>query len=200
MDQFLNLLDRMNSLSGSERKRIEEEIWTIYGVEKTVLILDMSGFSSTTFAHGIVHYLGMVRRMALSTRPIVARHNGFPIKFEADNLYAVFDESLDAVHAAVAINQAFHAANLATPDSLDIHVGIGIDCGKILIIPGKEFFGHAVNVASKLGEDLAAAGEILITARVEEAIRDRIRLPREALHFDISGLSLEAYRVDYPRE
>ncbi len=46
-------------------------LWAEYGAEYAVFVLDMSGFSLLTRKYGIVHYLSMVRRMQLTTEPIV---------------------------------------------------------------------------------------------------------------------------------
>ena len=54
-----------------ERRNIEETLWAEYGAEYAVFVLDMSGFSLLTRKYGIVHYLSMVRRMQLTTEPIV---------------------------------------------------------------------------------------------------------------------------------
>ena len=69
----------------TERRQIEETIWAEYGAEYAVFVLDMSGFSLMTRKYGIVHYLSMVRRMQLTTEPIVKSYGGRMIKYEADN-------------------------------------------------------------------------------------------------------------------
>ena len=38
-----------------ERKKIEETLWSNYGAETAVFVLDMSGFSLLTRKYGIVH-------------------------------------------------------------------------------------------------------------------------------------------------
>jgi class 3 adenylate cyclase len=145
------------------RSALESRLWREFGAERAVLVLDMSGFSQLAIRHGIVHYLSMVRRMQLTAEPIVSRYSGTLVKFEADNCYAMFPDVADAIRAAIELNDAFRAANESTPDDLDIRIACGIDFGSILIVPGVDFFGNAVNRACKLGEDLAATGEILVT-------------------------------------
>ena len=156
--------------SPEERQGIEGILWSNYGAEYAVFVLDMSGFSLLTRKYGIVHYLSMVRRMQLTTEPIVRSYGGFMIKYEADNCFAVFPDPLSAVNAAIAMQHAFRAANLITSEDLDIHISCGIDFGKILIIGHEDCFGDPVNRASKIGEDLAAAGEILITKEAMQMI------------------------------
>src|SRR5512134_4149824 len=153
-----------------KRHKIEETLWKDFGAEYAVFVLDMSGFSLLTRKYGIVHYLSMVRRMQLTTEPIVKAYRGSMIKYEADNCFAVFPDPLAAVNAAIAMQHAFSAENLLTSEDLDIHISCGIDYGKILIVGREDCFGDPVNRASKMGEDLAAAGEVLVTKEAFEMI------------------------------
>ena len=178
-----------------ERQRIENELWTEYGTERAVFVLDMSGFSLLTRKYGIVHYLSMVKRMQLTTEPIVKSYDGNMIKYEADNCFAVFPDPLSAVNAAMAMQHAFHASNLMTSDDLDIYISCGIDYGKILVIEGEDCFGDAVNRASKLGEDIAAAGEILIAKEALDLIPQEAKIKSRELSVSISGLNITAYSV-----
>jgi adenylate cyclase len=182
-----------------ERRNIEETIWSGYGAEYAVFVLDMSGFSLLTRKYGIVHYLSMVRRMQLTTEPIVKSHQGFMIKYEADNCFAVFPDPLLAVRAAIEMQRAFTSANLLTKEDLDIHIACGIDYGKLLVIGKEDCFGDPVNRASKLGEDLAAAGEILITKDAMQMIPADAGIHAREIQVSISGVSIPAYMVDYKK-
>lgn len=177
------------------RKRLETELWQEYGVERAVFVLDMSGFSMLTRKYGIVHYLSMVKRMQLTTEPIVKAYGGSMIKYEADNCFAIFPEPLAAINAALAMQHAFEASNLLTSEDLDIYISCGIDYGKILVIPGVDCFGDAVNRASKLGEDVAAAREVLITREAMDAVPSKSGIKGKEMTISISGLSVTAYSI-----
>ncbi|HET9908329.1 MAG TPA: adenylate/guanylate cyclase domain-containing protein [Anaerolineales bacterium] len=181
----------------SERKKVEETLWNDYGAEFAVFVLDMSGFSMLTRKYGIVHYLSMVRRMQLTTEPIVKSYGGRMLKYEADNCFAVFPEPLAAVNSAVAMQHAFKASNLLTSDDLDIHISCGIDYGKLLIIGHEDCFGDPVNRASKMGEDVAAAGEILVTKEAMDMIPTDAAIPAHEISISISGVNIPAYVIDY---
>jgi class 3 adenylate cyclase len=183
-----------------ERQEIESALWNEFGAEYAVFVLDMSGFSLLTRKYGIVHYLSMVRRMQLTTEPIVKSYGGFMIKYEADNCFAVFPNPLAAVHAAIAMQHAFRAENLLTSDDLDIHISCGIDYGRILIIGREDCFGDPVNRASKMGEDLAVAGEILITKEAMEMIPAEARIKAREMNLSISGMTVLAYLIEYRNE
>jgi adenylate cyclase len=183
-----------------ERQRIETSLWEEFGAEYAVFVLDMSGFSLLTRKYGIVHYLSMVRRMQMTTEPIVKTYGGFMIKYEADNCFAVFPDPLAAVHAAIAMQHAFRAENLLTSEDLDIHISCGIDYGKILIVAHEDCFGDPVNRASKMGEDLAVAGEILVSKEAMELIPASAGLKAREMNVSISGLTIPAYLIEYRRE
>lgn len=180
-----------------ERRQIEETLWEEYGAEYAVFVLDMSGFSLLTRKYGIVHYLSMVRRMQMTTEPIIKSFGGTMIKFEADNCFAVFPDPLSAVNAAIAMQHAFEASNLLTSDDLDIHIACGIDYGKLLILEQQDCFGDPVNCASKIGEDIAAAGEVLITQAAMERIPAQAGIRARELTVLVSGTVIPAYAIEY---
>ena len=182
------------------RKRIEKELWNDYGAEHAVFVLDMSGFSLLTRKYGIVHYLSMVKRMQLTTKPIVKSYDGSMIKYEADNCFAVFPEPLSAVNAALAMQHAFEASNLMTSDDLDIYISCGIDYGRVLVIKDEDCFGDAVNRASKLGEDVASAREILITKEAMDMIPREVNIKARDMSVSISGINITAYSISIKQE
>lgn len=194
------LLNFSQSELTEERQKIESSLWDEFGAEYAVFVLDMSGFSLLTRKYGIVHYLSMVRRMQMTTEPIVKSYGGFMIKYEADNCFAVFPDPLSAVNAAIAMQHAFGAANLLTSEDLDIHISCGIDYGKILIVGHEDCFGDPVNRASKMGEDLAIAGEILLTKEAMDMIPDSAGIKARAMNVSISGITIPAYRIEYINE
>jgi adenylate cyclase len=191
------LLQYSQETSAEKRKKLADTIWEDYGLENTVLVLDMSGFSLLTRKYGIVHYLSMVRRMQLTVEPIIKSYDGRIIKFEADNCFAVLPNPLAATRAAVSLQLAFEATNLLTTEELDIHISVGIDYGKILIINNEDCFGDAVNRACKMGEDLGAAGDILITEEAMAQIPDNAEIHSKPIELSVAGLNIAAYSIDY---
>jgi len=194
------LLNFAQSEEIHERHKIEGSLWDEFGAEYAVFVLDMSGFSLLTRKYGIVHYLSMVQRMQLTTKPIVKAYGGSMIKYEADNCFAVFPNPLSAVNSAIAMQHAFRAANLLTSEDLDIHIACGIDYGKILVIGHEDCFGDPVNRASKMGEDLAAAGEILVTKEAMQLIPAEAGIKAREMNVSISGITIPAYMIEYRNE
>jgi adenylate cyclase len=182
------------------RAKIEKTLWDSFGEEQAVFVLDMSGFSRLTRKFGIIHYLSMVRRMQLTTGPIVQSYDGYMIKFDADNCFALFPSPLNAINAAIAMQHAFDAANLLTTDDLDIRVACGIDYGKILVVGSEDCFGDAVNRASKLGEDVAEAGDILVTKDAMDLVPLEAGIKSHEINISVSGINIPAFAVEYRAE
>ncbi len=199
MDQHFQelLLEYAHANNEARLKEIENKLWNRFGVTRTVLVFDMSGFSSLSRRYGIVHFLSMVRRMQITTQEIISRLGGEVVKFEADNCFALFYNVDEAVQASIELNQTFNKLNEQTTDECDIRIAIGIDYGPILLIGGPDYFGDPVNTACKLGEDTAAAGEILLTKRAYEQLAIEHRPKGEILKLSISGIEITAYKIHY---
>lgn len=172
---------------------IDRQIHAIFDRECAILVLDLSGFSRLTIRYGIVHFLAMVQRMTVIATPIIQQQQGQVVKQEADNLFATFAQVDFAVASAIKIFHAFDRINVELPADQDLYAGIGIGFGTTLVVGNEDLFGHEMNLASKLGEDLARQGEILLT----EAAYAHLKVDRqswEALPLIISGLEIQAYK------
>jgi class 3 adenylate cyclase len=131
-----------------------------------VFISDMSGFSKLTREKGIAWFLAQIRRMERVAQPLLEKHRVELVKQYGDDLFVVSDDSTRLVAfardflAALAVEkQRGHALN----------VSIGIAKGDVLRV-GNDLFGDPVNRASKLGEDLGEAEELLLGLEVYEAL------------------------------
>ena len=171
---------------------IDKKIHEKFEQEKTIFVLDMSGFSRAVQRYGIIHYLTMIRRMRRIVGPIVEKHEGLVVKFEADNCFAVFDSPKQAIDASLAIHHDLSVLNLMTDDESDIHVSIGIGHGSTLLMCD-DMYGNEMNLASKLGEDVAERNEILLTASAYALAKDAYEFT--AFPLSISGVEMQAYRL-----
>ena len=68
--------------------------------------------------------------------------------------------------------------NAHREDNEQVLLCVGLGYGRLLKIADEDVFGAEVNAASKLGEDTAQAGEILVT----EALKEAVNIPD--LHFE----------------
>ena len=183
--------------NAASRKAIEQKLWGNFGVVKTVFVMDLSGFSLLTQKYGVVHYLSMVRRMQIVSQPIIERAGGKVVKYEADNCFAMFDTPLAAAQTAIAVNRAFDEINVHTDERFDIRVAVGIDHGDILLTGGPDYFGETVNTASKLGEDEARPGEILISERALALIPKSAGIAAKRVTLDVARVRIEAASIQY---
>ena len=179
-----------------EREKLDAGIWERYGTNGIVMITDMSGFSSTTRTFGICYFLGMIHRARQIVAPIVHANNGLLLKCEADNCYSFFDSADDALQACLDLNARLATVNDETHSEKKIHLSIGVDYGKLLLVGANDYFGDPVNTASKLGEDLAGQGETLVTNRALEQATNPPDVSSEQLVTRISGIDIKYMRLN----
>jgi adenylate cyclase len=185
LDRLLDaMLDRPE-----EAAALKEEIDREFGEDRAVLALDMTGFSLTVRRRGLATFLLTIQRMRRIAAPIVAAEGGLIVKVAADNLYCLFAGVADAVAAARALLRRLDEVNAGLSADDHLYASIGIGFGRVLNVENRDIFGDEVNVASKLGEDVADEGMILLSEAA------RARLPAEAFdsregRIEIAGLPL----------
>ncbi|MDF3035484.1 MAG: putative adenylate/guanylate cyclase [Paucimonas sp.] len=174
---------------------VDEEIRRLFERQVSVLVLDMCGFSNLTSRFGITHFLGMIKQMEDAACPAVQSNGGIVIKQEADNLFAVFPTAESALESALDIFRAFEAMNAVLPDERDLRGCIGIGWGKTLVIDDEDIFGDEVNIACRLGEDLAEESEILLTTAAHAALPLNAYLT-SPVEFALDGEAVRGYRFE----
>jgi adenylate cyclase len=97
--------------------------------------------------------------------PQVESHGGRIIKLMGDGTLVEFPSIVDAVDAAIAIQQASDTGEIA------IRLRIGINLGDV-IIDGDDIYGDGVNIAARL-ESLARPGGICVSSIVHESLGGR---------------------------
>jgi adenylate cyclase len=194
------VLDRLLEQRNEHPERLAEidrEIWTAFGETHAVWVLDMSGFSRLTVRHGITHFLAMIHRLHGLVRPVIARRGGRVVKTEADNVFAVFASVNAAVLAARDVHERLETANAFLPEDWDLHASIGVGFGEVLMLAG-DFYGNELNLASKLGEDVAEAGETLLTDAAHGRLVDEGAAPGLAFaarEIVVSQMTLVAFAL-----
>ena len=167
------------------RTAFDEAVWAARGRVGAVLVTDLSGFTKQTKRHGILHFLHVFRRCELICMPILAEHGGTLMKQEADDLIGFFEEPVSALRAAIAIQEATRILNAGLDEDDRVYVCIGLESGPLIRLDD-DAYGDPVNVAFKLGEDVAERGEVLIGPHAYQAAVD-------------AGFDLSRYRIDGPR-
>lgn len=155
---------------------------------RAILVLDMSGFSRTTQVHGVVAFLMMIHQMRLLATPVIQGRGGVLVKAEADNLFCLFPAVDAAVAAAREIMARLETVNVLLPAGRRLYASIGIGCGDILVLEDEDLFGDEVNLSSKLGEDIAQEGMILLTENARAGLDPGVATTVQKA--SISGLAL----------
>jgi adenylate cyclase len=172
---------------GADQETIDAEIWNRFGEEHTVMFTDLVGFSRQVAEFGIVHFLQVIHETNLIVEPIIAAHGGRIVKLEADSLLVLFASAPSAITCAVAMQHACRAASANRKREEQLLLCIGIGHGRVLCIGDEDVFGHAVNLASRLGEDTAKAHEILVTDTARMAAGDVPGVTWEERSVDLAG-------------
>lgn len=190
--EFFKLLQRRTRRTAVQidrliRERSEREV--------TIFVSDSSGFTRKTHQYGITHFLSVMTQNYRRLSPIFRRHGGSLLAQNADNMLAVFPDPTCALRVSVEIQQRLRRFNAGKKDADQFHICIGIESGPALVLKDN-MYGACVNVASKVGEDLAGKGEILVTGGVAQQVKRRFRFAysRSA---EIGGRPFELYRVSY---
>ncbi len=184
LDQLLGQIVEEPERRGDIARQIERE----FTQRRAILVLDMSGFSRTTQVHGVVSFLIMIHQMRLLAEPTILQCGGELLKAEADNLYCLFDDPDAAVNAAREIVRQLNTVNVLLPATRRLYASIGIGFGDILVLEGQDMFGDEVNLTSKLGEDVAQGGMVLLTQSARDALDRAVTTSEERA--SISGLAL----------
>lgn len=142
---------------------------------QAVVFTDTADFTARTLADGILHFLMLLERAAEDVERAVLRCRGHVVKMEADSLLLRFPDVASACRGVAAIEACLARRNRRLPPNERLRFSYGIGYGDILDLDD-DLFGLEVNLASKLGEDVARPGEALLTPSAAEAMRGGRRL------------------------
>ena len=139
-----------------------------------VVFTDTADFTARTAKDGIVHFLMIFNRLVEAAEPVLRSVRGRIVKVEADSLLLDFPGPDDACRGVIAIERLLRQVNTGRPANEKLQFGYGIGFGEVLDIE-RDMFGLEVNLASKIGEDMARPGEALLTPAAAEAIGPQMK-------------------------
>jgi len=180
----------------ANREAVDGRIWNLFGETWAVMFTDLSGFSRNVAEFGIIHFLQVIYESQRIFIPCVDRNDGILLKLEGDSMFVIFRTVANALQCAVDMQRAAKAYNVDKPQEEQILQCIGLGYGPMLRIGDQDVFGREVNAASKLGEDIARAWEILVTDSVVAAAGNIAGLQFEPIG-DIPPGAKAAARVIY---
>ena len=182
---------------GADRAAIDQRIWDLFGEQWAVMFTDLSGFSRQVASFGIIHFLQVIYESLRELTPMIERHDGILLKVEADSMMVIFRQPTSALAAAIEMMRRLEAYNVERSAEEQILLCVGLGFGRVLRIGDDDVFGPEVNAASKLGEDIARAREILVTESLRDAVATAFpRVTFEALS-DAPPGARAAFRTVY---
>jgi adenylate cyclase len=175
---------------------VDREIVEKYQDHCAILVVDSSGFTRLTREAGIVAALAIIVAMHDRARPIVENHRAIVARFDVDNVFAVFPAAADALQSALELRREMEAVNAARTPALRVGVCMGIGCGRVLRLGREDAYGYEVNLASKLGEDVAGPGDILLTTAAKEELGKELSGRRlDVLRTHMGGAEVPYYQL-----
>jgi class 3 adenylate cyclase len=161
----------------------------------TIMDIDVVGFS-TMSARDEEHALSLLGARMAAAQALVKHHRGRVFKLTGDGLLAEFASPVEAVRAALEIQEAMRAANDQAGSDDQLVLRIGVNLGDV-VESGDDLMGDAVNVAARL-ESIAKPGGICVSAAVYEQIEGKLTLGAEDLgeqHVKNIPRAIHAYRL-----
>lgn len=181
---------------GANKDLIDARIWDLFGEEWCVMFTDLSGFSRNVEKFGIIHFLQTIHESQRLLIPILENNDGILLKIEGDSYLVIFRNVNKALKAGIEMEKALTKYNKKKSKEEQVLLCIGLGYGKVLKIGDTDVFGKEVNAASKLGEDIAKAGEILVT----EGVQKNAASKNSYVFEEIKEVTLsvgKAYKVKY---
>ena len=137
--------------------------------KRAIVFTDTADFTLRTARDGILHFLMVFDTVSSAARKVVRSTGGELVKVEGDSFLIRYDHVDDAARGVLALDDAIQAYNRRRPENEQVHFSYGIGYGDVLDIDD-DMFGLEVNLASKIGEDLAEPGEALLTPSAAAAL------------------------------
>jgi len=181
---------------GADTTRIDARIWDLFGEEWAIVFTDLAGFSRNVEAFGIIHFLQTIFESERILVPVIDEHDGILLKIEGDSMLIIFRNPLKALKAVAGMQAACANYNAGRAKTEQVLLCAGVGFGRVLRIGDADVFGKEVNSASKLGEDTAKAGEVLVTQGVVDAVPSTAGFKFSEL-VDMPAAVGKAYRFDY---
>jgi class 3 adenylate cyclase len=195
-EERLEKLIKARLQDGADKEQIDKHIWDLFGEEWCIMATDLSGFSRHVAKFGIIHFLQTVSESERLLSPIIEEHDGILLKVEGDSFLVIFRNPNKAVDCAVHMQTVLKEYNLSKIDEEKVLLCVGLGFGRVLKIGDHDVFGQEVNAASKLGEDNATSGEILVTESLYEKCKTVDGVSFEKTTIQVAGTT-SVYKVVY---
>ncbi|MBL8345718.1 MAG: tetratricopeptide repeat protein [Rubrivivax sp.] len=171
---------------------------SIQSAIRTFLFTDIEGSTRLWEQEPVRMRTAVARHDALS-REAVLGAGGQIVKTTGDGVHAVFADALQALHAALSLQQAM--IRPVPEDGIALKVRCGVHCGESEARDG-DFYGPALNRAARV-MSAAHGGQTLVTQAVAERVAER--LPPATALLDLGTVRLRdlasperVYQLQHP--
>jgi len=161
----------------------EREFREKYSWRRAILSLDMTDFTSSAMCGGELDSLLRIFDAQKVCVPALKSFDAELIRCFADDIVALFEDPMAALDAAFEIHRRirlFNDSPLSRDNATECCIGIGY--GDVLAIGPNLSQGTEMVQASKLGEDIARANEVLLTENAYQSMagREGVEFERQA--------------------
>ena len=167
--RLLAYLRRRAQRKPEERPEMDCQTFPALFRKRAIVFTDTADFTVRTARDGILHFLMVFESVAEEAAKVVRRTGGDLVKVEGDSLLIRYDDINVACRGVVELEAAVQRLNRRRPENEQLHFSYGVGYGDVLDLD-EDMFGLEVNLAAKLGEDLAEPGEALLTPSAAAAV------------------------------
>lgn len=180
---------------GLAEEAIERRVWERHGTTCALLALDSSGMTRHTRTHGIVEFLTRYMEMTAIAERVLEHHHCLAWRSFADNLFAEFSTVDAALAAALEIHRRLAESGIMIAGREPYRVCIGIGYGRVLDDGSGGKMGDEMNIVAKLGEDVAEAGETILSESAHRHLSPCMIVPAERLELRLGKVDVVCFRV-----
>jgi len=175
---------------------IDESMKARFNKNRAVLIIQMHEEGRLASEMGMIEFVGLVMELKAIGGHIVDVWEGQRIRSVqtkvVGQVFALFSSGANALNAA--ISAMYECRNLPCK------IAMGIGYSEVLDLDACNAFGDGVNMAFKLGEDTAEAGEILFTNNILPQLPKSFKFKLEPRQVSMSGITIDYQSVVWDAE
>jgi len=163
-----------------------------------ILACDVVGYSRLTERdeQGTLERLKTCRKALFE--PLVSEHQGRIVKLAGDGMLCEFASVVNAVTAAMAIQQALAESEADMPEEERLRFRIGINLGDVVCEEDGDLYGDGVNIAARL-ESIADPGAVVVSGTAYDHLQGKLDCgftPLGDLRLKNIERPVRAYRVE----
>ncbi len=180
---------------GLAEEAIERRVWERHGTTCALLALDSSGMTRYTRTYGIVEFLTHYMEMTGVAERVLEHHHCLAWRCFADNLFAEFATVDEALAAALEIHDRLRDSGIKMAGGEPYRVCIGLGYGRVLDDGSGGKMGDEMNVVAKLGEDVAEAGQTILSESAFHNLSPGVSVPFKKMELRLGKVDVVCYRV-----